>query len=200
MGAAPMAATSFFSWNATRDGNDRHRRSCGLSSTVALAFCILLTGCSGYKLRTPAVPPIDPFGLPGATSARVCVVRTTLFGSNAISATRDNGQLVGATRGPGHFCWYAEPGVHEVVVEADGRVTATLQAERGKTYYFKEEVRNVLSPTPEIIWIDLPEARDAITTTPYQVLVNVPKEEVLPDDAPFVHAKTAAGMDRPHER
>lgn len=161
-------------------------------------------GCSSYKLRTPETPPLDPLvGFAPPDAARICVVRTTVIASAVTFLTRDNGQLVGATRGPGHFCWLGEPGVHEIAVSSDdGSVNATLRAEASKTYYFKQELANHFGwVEPKIAWIDIPEAREGFGSTSYRVLEAVPKEEVLPDQPPFVRAKASpAGTEPKSER
>lgn len=107
--------------------------------------------------------------------------------------TRDNGHLVGATRGPGHFCWLAEPGDHEIVIETDQTDEATLRAEAGRSYYLEVEVSNTFGVvTAKPLWIDAERAAHAIAGTPYEVLEGVPGDQKLPDQPPFVRARPAA--------
>lgn len=156
-------------------------------------FLVVLTACSQYKLREPEKPPLDPLGAPPPAAARVCVVRTSVIGGAVTFPTRDNGYLVGATRGPGHFCWLAEPGDHEITIETDHTDNASLRAEAGKAYWLKQNVSNVMGiVTCEPQWIDYTEAQKALADTPYEVLSGVPGEEKLPEQPPFVRARTPA--------
>jgi hypothetical protein len=156
-------------------------------------FLVLLAACSQYKLREPEKPPLDPLGAPPPTSARVCTVRTSVLAAAVTFPTRDNGILVGATRGPGHFCWLAEPGDHEITIETDHVDSATLHAEAGKAYWLKQGVSNMLGiVTCDPQWIDWTEAQKALADTPYEVLSGVPGEEKLPEQPPFVRARPAA--------
>lgn len=159
-----------------------------------LAFVLpWLIACSSYKLREPEKPPLDALGAPPPNAARVCTVRTSVIAGAVTFPIRDNGQLVGASRGPGHFCWLAEPGDHEITLETDHVDTAQLRADPAKVYFLKQNVSNVLGVvTCEPQWIDFEEARKAITDTPYEVLAGVPGDEKLPDQPPFVKARPPA--------
>lgn len=159
----------------------------------ALLVAAAIAGCSSYKLREPERPPLDPLGAPPASAARICVVRTSVLAMAVTFPTRDNGQLVGATRGPGHFCWLAEPGDHDIAIETDQIDTATLHAEPAKAYYLKQGVSNVFGVvTCEPTWIDFDEARTAIDETPYEVLSGVPGDDRLPEQPTFVRARPHA--------
>ena len=97
-----------------------------------------LLGCTSWKLSTTdALQPNLP---PPAGTAKVCVIRTAVVAIAVTFPTRDNGTLVGATSGPTYFCYFAEPGEHVIVSEADEKETARLSAEAGKTYFLKQEV------------------------------------------------------------
>jgi hypothetical protein len=154
---------------------------------------VFLAACSQYKLREPSIPPLDALGAPPVNAARVCVVRTSVIAGAVTFPTRDNGHLVGATRGPGHFCWLAEPGDHEITIETDHIDTATLRAEAGKAYWLKQGVSNMMGiVTCEPQWIDYAEAQKALEGTPYEVLSGVPGEDKLPEQPPFVKARAPA--------
>ena len=154
---------------------------------------LFLTACSSYKLREPEKPPLDALGAPPPNAARVCTVRTSVIGGAVTFPIRDNGQLVGASRGPGHFCWLAEPGDHEITIETDHVDRAVLHADPAKVYFLKQNVSNVMGVvTCEPQWIDFEEARKAVADTPYEVLSAVPGEEKLPDQPTFVRARPAA--------
>lgn len=73
-------------------------------------------------------------------------MRTSVLAAAVTFPTRDNGVLVGATRGPTHFCYLAEPGEHVVTIGADATETATITAEAGRTYVLEQEVDNTIVP------------------------------------------------------
>lgn len=157
---------------------------------VAIGIGLGVAGCSSYKLREPASPPLVPFGAMPPNTARVCTMRTSVLAQAVTFPIRDNGVLVGATRGQGHFCWLVEPGAHQITIETDQVDEATLTAEAGKSYYLKEEIDFVFGVvTCRPVWIDAESARDAIASTPYEILSGVPGSEKLPEQPPFVRAR-----------
>lgn len=149
------------------------------------------SACSSYKLGAP-VQPIDPtLGGPGGL-ATVCVVRTSVLAMAVTMPTRDNGILVGATRGPTRFCYYAEPGEHEISIKADSTETAHLVAEPGGRYYLKIEVDNIVGwVRGRGVWVREDEAIEAFESSSYEVLVGVPGSEKLPAEMPIAPAKPA---------
>ena len=154
---------------------------------------LFLIACSSYKLGEPEKPPLDALGAPPPNAARVCTVRTSVIAGAVTFPIRDNGHLVGASRGPGHFCWLAEPGDHEITIETDHVDHASLHADPAKAYFLKQNVSNVMGVvTCEPQWIDFDEARKAVTDTPYEVLSAVPGEEKLPEQPTFVKARPPA--------
>lgn len=154
---------------------------------------VFLTACSSYNLREPERPPLDALGAPPSSAARICTVRTSVIAGAVTFPIRDNGHLVGASRGPGHFCWLAEPGDHEITIETDQVDIAQLRADPAKVYFLKQNVSNMMGiVTCEPQWVDFEEARKAIADTAYEVLAGVPGEEKLPEQPPFVKARPPA--------
>lgn len=122
------------------------------------------------------------------------MIRTSLVAIAMTFPTRDNGALVGATSGPTYFCYLAEPGEHEVVVEADERETAHLVAEEGKTYFLEQQVDFVFGYVKcRAAWVAEDEARRLLRSSYPGVLVGVPGSEVLPKERPLARAKRRAG-------
>ena len=72
------------------------------------------------------------------------MARTSAIAGAVTFPVRDNGVVVGATRGPGHFCYLSDPGRHEIHIEADEVETASLDAAPGVRYYLLQEVENIL--------------------------------------------------------
>jgi hypothetical protein len=81
---------------------------------------LLAGGCSSYAVVTPATPPVDARAEVRPDIAEVCVLRlpdAAPAGAAATQVVHDNGQLAGATVGPGYFCYEARPGAHRLTTE-----------------------------------------------------------------------------------
>ena len=148
-------------------------------------------GCSQYTVREPAAPQLDPFATEArtATLAKVCVIRTTNLAHAMTFVSWDNGTLVGATKGPTHFCFYAEPGEHDLLVDAHGVARTHYTAEVGKSYFVHEKVRFFGSPLADLTWVSAAEAERLFPSSSYAVLAAVPKDETLPQGIPLARAK-----------
>jgi hypothetical protein len=106
---------------------------------------------------------------------------------------QDNGQLVGATRGPTYFCYRVQPGRHVITSKADSVETATIEVEIGKRYYLHQIVDNIAGwVRTRLVWIDDAEAQRLIPKCGYRVLYSVPGNERLPSSEP-VPAAAAVG-------
>jgi hypothetical protein len=170
----------------------RHPMSHTLLVFVALAT---LSGCSAYSLAEPKAPPVAAFG-PAlrAETATVCVVRPSHFAVAVTFVVRDNGQLVGATRGESYFCYEAQPGRHAIAsstgdpIDADGE--AALNAEAGKRYWLHQDYDDVLGRIVDrLAWIDETRARAMIDDCDYKTLSAVPGGEALPPPVPLAVAR-----------
>jgi hypothetical protein len=157
--------------------------------TPCLAVSLLLAvGCSSYQLVHPeqALAPVGP--VPGNV-ARVCVVRTSVIASLVTFPTRDNGVLVGATRGATHFCYLAQPGHHRIQIEADAEEHAELDAEGGRSYFLKQEVDNVFGYVKcRAVWVDERQGAELLDASSYAILGGVPGTEKLPPQPTYVAA------------
>ncbi len=159
----------------------------------ALGLLTVHSGCTSWKLSQPAAAPIAPLGAAPHHTAKVCVVRTSVLGQAVTFPTRDNSVLVGATRGRGHFCWFAEPGEHDIDIEADEVEHAHVTAVAGRAYYLKQEVDNVFGYVKcRAVWLDAGDAKELFDDTPYETLSGVPGSEKLPELTPNVPARNRA--------
>jgi hypothetical protein len=156
---------------------------------AAALFLVPFVACTSWKLETPVAAPINPGGAGPEGAAKVCVARTSVLASAVTFPTHDNGVLVGATRGPGYFCYLAAPGSHTIVTEADEPEVATLQAVAGRAYYLKEEVDNVFGYVKcRAVWVEGEAAANVFEGLSYEALVGVPGREKLPDPNAIVPA------------
>lgn len=90
----------------------KRRSSRGRHIRVGLAATVLLGGCMRSDLLYPDLAPIDPLAPPVYGMAQICVVRPHTWAMARTVFFHDNGNVVGATRGPSYFCYAAQPGLH----------------------------------------------------------------------------------------
>lgn len=166
-------------------------------ATLAIVTLLTATGCSPYSFAQPKVPPIAPFGPVARTDvATVCVVRPSHFALLVTFLVRDDGQLVGATRGESYFCYLAQPGAHEIVsttgdtVDEEG--TLRFVAEAGRRYWLHQDYDNDFgSITPRLLFITESRAHDFVEddACDYKTLTAGPGTEGLPPPAPVAAAR-----------
>jgi len=150
---------------------------------VKIALCCALAGCSSYTTAPPLTPVVTRDSPIPPDVARVCVVRTSALAMAVAFPTKDNGVLVGATKGPTYFCYYAAPGPHRITMIADNETAAVLTAEAGRAYILHQQVDflfGVVRVRP--VWVTPDRAGELFEHSDYEVLTSVPGTEKLPDD------------------
>lgn len=157
---------------------------------ATLAAGPVLTACTTYTLAQPTEAPIAAFGPASTKSATVCVIRPSHWHLQSTFVVRDDGQLVGATRGESYFCYLAEPGPHRVLASrSDGQDEGThigLRAEPGRRYWLHMDFDAYLGTTLE--WVDEARARGMVEACDYKELVDAPGEDFLPEAVPYARA------------
>ena len=142
---------------------------------LGLVAVFTAIGCSSYGFVEPRTPPIQPFATPPSDVAQVCVVRPHVIAGAVTFAVRDNGRLVGATRGASYFCYFAMPGTHRITSEGDSVEEATVAMAGASRYYVHQRVKNVMGwVTSPLEWVPETEARAMIAKCDYRVLTEVP--------------------------
>lgn len=150
---------------------------------------VLLIGCGGYSFVEPKTPPIQPFALPPSDLAQVCVVRPHIIAGAVTFAVRDNGRLVGATRGASYFCYFAMPGSHRITSHGDDVEEANVVVLPGNRYYVHQRVKNTMGwVTSPLEWVPETEARAMIRKCDYRVVTEVPGDDVRPPVNPVAAA------------
>jgi hypothetical protein len=157
-------------------------------------FVVLLvlgsTACSSWRTAPPATPVVAPAGAIASDVARICVVRTSHLAQAVAFPTWDNGTLVGATKGPTHFCWLAAPGKHELTMEADHVATASVTAEPGRDYVLEQDLSYVFGVVDvKPAWVSAERAQKLFADSDYEVLSSVPSDQKLPDPLRVVPAR-----------
>jgi hypothetical protein len=132
---------------------------------------VLLAACSQYDLAHPRTPPVHAFAAPPGTHGQVCVFRPHSLGSAVTSTFRDNGALVGATRGPTYFCYLAEPGIHHLTVDGGDAPARTMVIRAGDARYLHHEI-NI--GTDDLRPIDLATAQRFASVCEYAVISEGP--------------------------
>jgi len=154
---------------------------------LSFAVCV---GCSGYGFVEPKTPPIEPLGAPAAGYGQVCVVRPHGFKAAAVTVSvRDNGRLVGATRGASYFCYWAQPGKHRITSEADDVQEAGVLVSPGLRYFLRQKITNTLGwVSSPMEWMSDAEAHAQIAKCDYRVLTEVPDGVERPPANPVAAA------------
>jgi hypothetical protein len=132
-----------------------------------LVLAPLLLGCSPLRLVTPDEPPVDAFGEAPYGWGKVCVLRPHSLGFALTAPVRDNGQLVGATRGPSYFCYLVPPGPHRISAQTDEEPAVELSVREGERYYLHHEIR---LGSDRLAVADEGWAREAIDRCEYRLL------------------------------
>lgn len=161
---------------------------------VRLLVCAALAvaaGCSGYRLAAPDPPPIDGRSTPPPGLAQVCVVRPHRIAATVTLSVHDNGALVGATRGPSYFCYFAEPGVHSIASEEadEGAIEVakltTVQLAPGGRYFLHQRVHPL---GHELEWVDCQHGERMMRRSGYRVVAQAPDGEPPPPQPPIAPA------------
>ena len=139
------------------------------STKRIIAFLLLLTGCVHYRIVTPQTPPVDAFADPPYGLGQICLLRPHSLGALVTFVVHDNGMLVGATRGPGYFCYHVQPGLHQITSDSGNVAAVSLAVNAGGRYYLHQVVR--IGPD-ELTAIDEQQAMQLLPRCEYQILVD----------------------------
>ncbi|MBX3188812.1 MAG: hypothetical protein KF819_17470 [Labilithrix sp.] len=152
----------------------------------ALAF-VSATACAPHAARSVANGELGP--LPPDT-AQVCVVRPSATASARAMPVRDNGRLVGATRGATYFCYLAARGLHQITSDDDDTGPQFLRAEAGRRYWLHQDVVELGGDVhAHLDWIEEPAALEMVDACEARVRVAVPGHDDNPSALPIAPAK-----------
>ncbi len=108
---------------------------------LTLSSFVFLAGCAHYVVANEPSPHRElPIGL-AEGRAEICVVRASRIGFALTVPVRDNGVVVGATRGRGHFCYPVTAGLHVLEVEVSDAPPIAVDVTGGRRYYVECEIR-----------------------------------------------------------
>lgn len=157
---------------------------------MASLLTLACAACSSWTTAPPKAAVVDRSGALPAEVGRVCVARTSDLARAVAFPTWDNGTLVGATKGPTHFCYLAAPGPHRLTMKGDNDADASVVVESGHDYVLLQEVDYVFGivnvrPT----WVGPERAESVLAKSDYEVLDGVPGDQKLPDPVAIVPAR-----------
>ncbi len=140
-------------------------------------------------LERPETAPIHALGLPPPGLGQVCVLRPHELGAALTSAVRDNGVLVGATEGTSYFCYFAEPGHHEISVEVSDADATVIELLPGQRAYLHHRI-NI--GADELRWIDASTAERMLGECEYVLVASPPEGERPPGATPLARARRSS--------
>ena len=116
-----------------------------------------------------------------AGAAQVCMIRPERMASDASMPVRDNGRLVGATRGATFVCWLVAPGEHQLTSVDDDTGPVLLRARAGAHYWLHQDVSELAGTVhAHLDWVDESTARELIDECDQRVRVAVPGHDDEP--------------------
>ncbi len=129
-------------------------------------------------------------GLVPSGAAQVCVMRPDAFAAHVSMPVRDNGRLVGATRGATFFCWLARTGDHQITSSDDDTGPLLLRARSGARYFLHQDVSELAGHVhAHLDWVDEPAAVEMLDACEARVRVAVPGHDEEPFAQPIAPAK-----------
>ena len=103
---------------------------------------------------------------------------------------RDNGRLVGATRGLTYVCWIAATGEHQITSIDDDTGPTLLQARSGGRYWLHQEVMDLAGAVhAHLDWVDDATAAELLDGCEERVRVAVPGHDDEPAAMTIAPAK-----------
>jgi hypothetical protein len=154
-----------------------------------LAASCAVAACGGGSARDAKSPLAGELGPQPAGVAQVCVVRPASIAAQTTMTVRDNGRVVGATRGRTYVCWLAAPGAHQITSDDDDTGPTLFRAEAGARYWLHQELFEVGGMAhAHLDWVDEEAAVELLDACDTRVRVSVPGHEDHPAAQPIVPA------------
>jgi hypothetical protein len=139
--------------------------SAGVVGALVMAGCSATSAPRTVEQELGSVPSV---------AARICVVRPDELAGDVTMEVKDNGRLVGATRGSTFVCWLAQPGAHQIVSHDDTGPTF-LRAKAGHHYWLHQEVATLDGELhTHLDWVDDATASEMLAACHTRVRVAVP--------------------------
>ena len=102
---------------------------------------------------------------------------------------RDNGRLVGATRGTTYFCYLAATGQHQITSVDDDTGPTVLRAQDGARYWLHQDVSELAGQVhAHLDFVEEAAALEMLEACETRVRVSVPGHEDEPATQPIAPA------------
>lgn len=158
------------------------RRSYLAGSLVLSGSLLGSLGCAHGSGHSTQAAMNAELGLVPSGVAQVCVVRPDALAAHLSMPIRDNGRLVGATRGTTFFCYLARTGEHQITSSDDDTGPMLLRARAGMRYFIHQDVTELGGAVhAHLDWVDDATALEMVDACEARVRVAVPGH----DDEPF---------------
>jgi hypothetical protein len=137
-------------------------------------LALVALACEPRRARAVRTVELELGPVP-ASAARVCVLRPDDLASDVTMEMRDNGRLVGATRGATFVCWLAAPGPHQITSIDDDTGPTFFRARAGAEYWLHQEVAVLGGEVhAHLDWVDDRVAADMLDACNARVRVAIP--------------------------
>jgi len=148
-----------------------------MRTAIPTLFLVVVLGACDHEI-TAARTVEGELGAVPASAARVCVLRPELDAADVTLELRDNGRLVGATRGATYVCWLAAPGEHQVT-SADDTGPTLFVARPGAHYWIHQEMSLLATAGAHahLDWVDDAAAAPMLDACRARVRVAIPGHE-----------------------
>lgn len=170
----------------------------GSRALLLLVGCAALAalGCGHARAGGAASPAaLAELGPVPVGSAQVCVVRPASLAAQTSMPVRDNGRLVGATRGTTFFCYLASAGEHQITSVDDDTGPTLLRAQSGARYWLHQDVSELGGAVhAHLDWVEESLAFELIESCEARVRVAVPGHDDEPSAQPIAPARAARKM------
>lgn len=143
---------------------------------MALLALLVVGAPACGPAREPNVARVRAVANPLALgSAQVCVMRPETLARDVSMEVRDNGRLVGATRGGTYVCWLAATGEHQLTSNDDDTGPTWLEARANGRYWLHQEVSELGGRLhAHLDWVDEVAAAELIDECDERVRIAVP--------------------------
>lgn len=162
-----------------------------LSLSLFVLGGVVSSGCAQpHETRVGQTPALAELGPVPAGSAQVCVVRPATMAAQVSMPVRDNGRLVGATRGTTFFCYLASAGEHQITSTDDDTGPTFLRAKTGARYWLHQDVTELAGALhAHLDWVEEAAALEMIDACDARVRVAVPGHDDETTAQPIAPAK-----------
>lgn len=144
-----------------------------VTAAALVAFVSCTPACTPSS--GPAVRGVGELGPVPAGAAQVCVLRPAPMAAQVSMPVRDNGRLVGATRGATYFCYLAATGEHQITSTDDDTGPTFLRAQTGARYWLHQDVVELAGDVhAHLDWLEEATAIEMLDACESRVRVAVP--------------------------